>query len=561
VRPFARLAGLLLVCALLPATEARSGSVPPPVIWFAPLAPNPACGCNYGGSLDYMRLFAANAPWKKAARRVRVFKLYGGWVEFKATTVQLRRIGRDLRRRGIAVGVEAAPLVATTACGENIEGYDGADGAVRLATKLEAAGVTPAYIAFDEPFYDGSLVDGPTACHWTPAAVASEIGVYLGTFRSFFPHVAAGDIEPLTAGLAPLESWLATYRRVVGRRLAFFHLDVQFENGVWPAQATELERFARARDVPFGFIDIGEGDTDLDFARSAEQRDAAYELEAGGRPDQLVFQSWLDRPDHVLPERRPGSFTWLIDRYFRPRPALTLAVSTSAPTAARTVSGSLVTAGGRPVAGAKIAVTARMLTGPGTDSTIEISGTVPPGATQAQVGLRVNTECGCSGASDVILSGASYHEGPGGNLVPNPDFAQGLTGWDVAGTAVQLESAPSGSGSRVHVLARAGEQVSVNSSQFPVTAGARFVAAFATRVAPISRGSGYYTVIFEREGVEFDRRIAAFEPASWTISTRTGPSGRFTGTVPDLPPGRRHVEARFGGSALLFPAYASRTSG
>ena len=41
-----------------------------------------------------------------------------------------------------------------------------------------------------------------------------------------------------------------------------------------------------------------------------------YELDAGGRPDHVLFQSWHARPKHLLPETAELTFTHFIDQYF-----------------------------------------------------------------------------------------------------------------------------------------------------------------------------------------------------------------------------------------------------
>ncbi len=43
------------------------------------------------------------------------------------------------------------------------------------------------------------------------------------------------------------------------------------------------------------------------------------EDEFGIDPTHVLFQSWVDRPDRVLPESEPYTFTWLIQTYFEDR--------------------------------------------------------------------------------------------------------------------------------------------------------------------------------------------------------------------------------------------------
>src|SRR5215813_3920454 len=59
--------------------SAATSATPKPLVWFAPL---PAAGSQPGrtGSKDYMALFRPKALWPKAAHRVRIFKIYAGWL-------------------------------------------------------------------------------------------------------------------------------------------------------------------------------------------------------------------------------------------------------------------------------------------------------------------------------------------------------------------------------------------------------------------------------------------------------------------------------------------------
>lgn len=85
-----------------------------------------------------------------------------------------------------------------------------------------------------------------------------------------------------------------------------------------------LSRFARERGIDFGIIYIGGwgARTDEEWLTSAGERVKTYELEAGGQPDHILFQSWHDHPDHTLPETEPYTFTGFINAYFDDRAGL-----------------------------------------------------------------------------------------------------------------------------------------------------------------------------------------------------------------------------------------------
>ena len=502
-----------------------------------------------------MSLFRRGAPWRHAARHVRVFKLYETWISNFATSGQLRRIVVDLRRRKIALAVEALPLTSSEQCGNGVEGFSGPGELLRLVRAIKDAGGRIDFVAFDEPFAFGHLYDGPNACRWSSEEVAQKLAAYVRRLRRWFPKVVAGDIEPVWSGTDPreLEDWLDTYARVTGRALPFFDLDVDFSRFAWPQDAATLQSFAHSRGIKFGLIYIGEGGTDRRWSQRAEDRILAYEEEPGPRPDQAVFQSWVERPDRVLPETRPGTFTWLINRYFLPRPRLRLEVS------GESVVSTLTDRRGHPLGGKRIVLTGTPLDGSGQYGDYRVSGTVPAGAVQAEVGLRVNLECGCSGAADLTLYEAAYREADGLNRVPNPRFDHGLDRWGAWGDASFAVEASDRGGFALHVTAGPGQEGGLNSSDFAVTAGRRFQLSFGARIAPHSKGSGYFDVMFlGANGIEFTRTALPLAAASIPLgAAATDRNGRVTQPLTALRDGNFLIEASFRGDKRWFPAYAS----
>jgi hypothetical protein len=76
-----------------------------------------------------------------------------------------------------------------------------------------------------------------------------------------------------------------------------------------------VEHVARERGVAFGMIyNGGAATSDAQWVGIAGGRVATHTA-AGAKPDHVLFQSWMDKPDRVLPETEPTTFTALIDRY------------------------------------------------------------------------------------------------------------------------------------------------------------------------------------------------------------------------------------------------------
>ena len=314
------------------ATSAATEIPPPdlsprPLYWFAPLPPMPTGpGRMFTGSADFLDLFAADAAWSTAAGHLHVFKLYGEWVAYHASDEELRTAVEGIRRLGLALAVEAGPLDAPPECGQGIEGFAGTEEGRLIARRILKAGGRIDLIALDEPLFFASIYDGPQACRWEPAHVASEVGEYIEVMRGYFPHLLVGDTEPLAGASTPASytRWLETFRQVNGYDLAFLHMDIDWGRPSWPTEVRAIEAFGRAFGVPVGLIYTGnfQDATDEAWLSIAGERVLRYEGEAGGRPEHVLYQSWHDKPDRALPESERYTFTGFVRTYFEDRTSL-----------------------------------------------------------------------------------------------------------------------------------------------------------------------------------------------------------------------------------------------
>jgi hypothetical protein len=527
-----------------------------PLIFFNPL-PHP------NGSLDFMNLFTVDAPWEQSAQQVHVFELFGGWVVHfpweppEATDAELEQIVKDLNRRGMAIAFGASPLVATDNCGKGIEGFFGPEEGLGIARKLKALGAEVRYVSLDEPFAFGHIYSGANACQWTAEKIAGQVHVYIEAIHSIYPEAIIGDDEPLWAGVDPQEiiGWLDTYQAVTGEALPFLHLDLDFSRPDWPQAAKQIEEATKTRGVEFGIFYLGDaGDaTDAEWLNKAFERARRYELEAGGQPDHVIFASWHPRPDAVLPETNSDTFTGLLLRYFLPRPSLTLSLDSTA-------TGTLTDPSGTPLVGADITLTLSSLGEIGLIAEYSLSGTVPAGASLANVGLRVNQECGCQGESDFYLYDASYLEGDEAlNRVPNSYFSNRLTSWEAWGSApIRLELSDRGSGMMLHVWATPDQDLGMNSGSFTVTPGVTYRVTFTARVSPSSVGSGYFALFFLTPQREISRQIIHLAPGSVPLGeVVTGTQGEYRLPFGSLIAGDYLLEADYGGNRQYWPAWAS----
>jgi len=294
--------------------------------WFAPLPPMPTGpGRQFIGSDDFMDLFTTDAPWQAAAH-LQVFKLYGEWVAYHATPEQLADAVAWIQLHGLALAVEAGPLDPPADCGQGIEGFAGRDEGTLIANRISEAGGRIDVVALDEPYYYGSVYDGPNACHWDAAKVAAEVGEYIEVMRSSFPGIVVGDTEPTPMPTTPstYTSWLESFRAVNGYDLGFLHLDIDWGREGWAADAAAIARFGEEFGVPIGIIYTGNqsDSSDDQWLAIAGERVKEYEGVAGSAPSHVLFQSWMDHPDRVLPETDPWTFTRMVLTYFEDHEAL-----------------------------------------------------------------------------------------------------------------------------------------------------------------------------------------------------------------------------------------------
>lgn len=298
-----------------------------PLHWFAPLPPMPThTGRPYTGSDDFLQLFEPDAPWEAARAELEVFKLYGEWVAYHATDDELRLAIEGIRARNLALAVEAGPLNATDACGAGIEGFAGIEEGTLIAERILAAGGTLQLIALDEPYYYGHFYNGEGACHWTSQKIAADVDRYIRHMRTFFPDVRVGDTEPLPwpvrAGDYTL--WLVDFWGTNRYHLDFLHLDIDWSRTNWPEMVAELDAVGEELGVSIGIIYTGNGSDqdDQSWLAIAGERVKRLEFDQGVDPDHVLFQSWNDKPDRVLPESEPFTFTGFIAHYFLDRAAL-----------------------------------------------------------------------------------------------------------------------------------------------------------------------------------------------------------------------------------------------
>jgi sugar phosphate isomerase/epimerase len=460
---------------------------------------------------DYQDLFAPDAPWRAAAAQVAVFKTSTEWVR-GAPDEALRQMFDDLRRRGIALGMEAlmTPGGRQGQCGQGIEGYS-APGAMRAAAdRIKQLGGELAAVAMDEPLWFGHHDQEPHACQSSIADLARLLAQNVSAIHAVFPAAQIGDIEPVTAAAGPgwvddIIEFAAAYQAATGIKLAFVHADVNWREP-WQRQLRELAGRLHAAGVGFGIIYNGDpqDQTGVAWTAHAEQRFETVETDPALRPDQAILQTWMRQPEFLLPETRPGTMTNLVVRYARPVPRLELRREGGR------VFGRLTDPSGRPLPDASVRLVARDAGGVTHMTVRHLADVVPEGAEKGLIGVRINTECDCSGSGQIGLGAVTYMEDGGEKVV--------------------LPTTPGTARAERAFRAVAGHPVTFNTASFAAHPGRRFTLEVPMSATPDARDSGYLALIFlDAQGKESRRDKLAFLPSEFLLAEpRTDADGRFS---------------------------------
>jgi len=298
-------------------------------IWYHPepsAATWPGAPSGMSGSLDFVSLFAANAPWPHVMAKTSVLGLYAGWV-LQTDDQTLQQTIAFANAHHLGLELEAPALQPAASCG-GIEGYVPAQTTVQAITlsylnRLQALNADVQFIKVDEPFFFGSVVNDPRSCKFSVADVASQVNAYVQVVHGVYPNAQVGDVEPiLTSQYVPdvvtaMSGYHAAYQAASGTPFPFFFADIDFTNPSWATLVKTLELQTRAEGSRFGIIYIGDqlDTSDAQWTGKVVARFTAYEGAAGGRPDYALFQSWQPHPLHNLPETDATTFTGAIDAY------------------------------------------------------------------------------------------------------------------------------------------------------------------------------------------------------------------------------------------------------
>ena len=183
---------------------------------------------------------------------------------------------------------------------------------------------------------DSIAMDEPLVCtriHLKMGDDAMEYALeetvkFIGLVRRDYPNWMVGDIEGLPGlHVDVVIRWIDQLEERLkashGRGMDFFRLDVDWMHfvhntgkGCW-ADVKRVENHCRSKNIPFSIVYWAanypamlkkELADDVTWYVGVLQMGFDY-ASVGGKPDQIVVQSWVNGPKTILPESTPFSFT------------------------------------------------------------------------------------------------------------------------------------------------------------------------------------------------------------------------------------------------------------
>jgi len=311
-----------------------------PDVWIIP-SPSP------GNGQCLREMVRRESEWSATRGQVRGIGYYAWLLNQHFSDVEIRDLFAKLRAWRLGFGFELAVLKAPNwGLPEPLQAKGAFDQFQQFAKRFKSLGMERVdWFAFDEPIYAAryaipasggkvptvpaieliGTVKDPDAANRIAYGVAETVS-FMAKMRQAYPGARLGDIEPYPAMNGDeLETAVNAIQKGCKQQgikgLDFFRLDVDwdlFEQkhfGSW-TEVKRIEDMCRARGIAFSLIFWAANQPRLakDAATAMSWRDGvlhqgrAYR-NAGGSPDELVIESWIQIPEHAVPETSPETFT------------------------------------------------------------------------------------------------------------------------------------------------------------------------------------------------------------------------------------------------------------
>ncbi len=303
------LSAIILGAVMFSTSAAAAGQ-----IWLSGVDPVVQADRGERVASDFMTLFSPNADWHRAAAAIQVFKLSTQFLH-RSSDADLAAVIRDLRRRHIALAMEAEILVATTRCGNGVPGYTTAAVIKKAADRVAAQGGEIAYVAFDEPMTWGHFAH--SGCQYKTEDLVDNIAPNIRTLKAAFPHVQFGDIKPVTdqtpGRFDEILRFAKLFKAKTGEPLTFLQADLIWQSN-WRPQLMVWKTRLHAAGLSYGVVIDGDpaDRNDLAWTSHAVQRYRELVADPAISPDAFIIQSWQPRPTHMLPDGNRDTLTSVI---------------------------------------------------------------------------------------------------------------------------------------------------------------------------------------------------------------------------------------------------------
>ena len=512
---------IVLAAVLCTATPALAQQ-----IWLGVRGPD----THQGEAADWDALFKPTPQWDALAEKIQVYTITAGFVVQTPDGVLKADMG-NLTRHHIAIGLgmQSVGIDAKDRCGHG-EGYGPPDYSAKAAEKLHRLGVPLTYLSLDEPLWFGHYASG-WGCHFPVPELAKRVAENIRAYLAYFPNVTLGDIEPVPA-VTSYPDWQTTFdsfskmiTRLTGHRLTYLQTDVGWRTPSYAAGLQAVAKFAAQRQLKFGIIYKGDSEdtTGAAWVADAVNRFEQIESADGLVPDQAIFATWEAHPTQVLPITADNTLGYVVARYLLPPAKL------RASRQGNSVIGVLTESQGRPIAHASVILKVVGLTADRKPKSQVVSGIVPATARFAIIGMRINAECLCTGAANLLVGNLTYTETEGGSVrevyrLPSDAAAHDGRLWN----GIRLAKETIDGEVFAHLILGRTQKFGFNSSVFPVTPGAKF-----DFIVPIGSLTGtgmpgYATVIW-LDGAHhgFDRTYLYAPGATVDATATTDAAGRF----------------------------------
>lgn len=296
----------LMLIALLIGSAAPALAAPD--IWMIPP--------SHSNGVCFRELFEQPDAWKRTRRAVKALGYADHQLNRQFSDEELGRWLPMVRKWGLKLALEVGAVKPWGPTGRKCF-----DAQLPMWNRFRRLGATIYAIALDEP-----LCCVRKDLKQPDAYAVEETAQFIARVRAHDPQMLIGDIEPYPFVPEPdLERWIdalqARLKELGVRGMDFFRIDVDWvsfglaHKGSWQ-EVKKIEDFCRSKSLPFSLIawasdwpyKHSQGQSDAMTWRDSCMRQLDDYTAIGGKPDQIVVESWIDTPAHSTPESRPDTF-------------------------------------------------------------------------------------------------------------------------------------------------------------------------------------------------------------------------------------------------------------